>query len=95
MITARQFAELRDVPYTTVIFWLRKGVLEGAEKQEIPFGRQGFIWQVLDNAPLPESPMGPKTKPGDTDGQAAASPVTKKKHAKPGKKVRGKKGRDQ
>jgi len=71
MVTARQFAELRGVPYTTVIFWLKKSLLHGAEKQEIPFGRQGFIWRVPDDAPLPELTPGPVPK-------AAKKKATKK-----------------
>ncbi len=82
MLTARQFAELRDVPYTTVIFWLRKGALQGAEKQEIPFGRQGFIWRVPDNAPLPDLPIGRPLKTG-RDGNTAKRP-TKKRRKKGG-----------
>ncbi len=75
MVTARQFATLHGVPYTTVIFWLKKEAIPGAEKQEIPVGRQGFIWRVPEDAPLPELPRGPKPKSaqGDEDGEAQAS----------------------
>jgi hypothetical protein len=60
MITARQFATVHGVPYTTVIFWLKKEAIPGAEKLEIPVGRQGFIWQVPEDAPLPDLPRGPQ-----------------------------------
>ncbi len=79
MITARQFSELRKIPYTTVIFWLKKGALAGAEKQEIPFGRQGFIWQVPDDAPLPELPAGRKPKAKDESGTAKPAKKPRKK----------------
>src|SRR5262245_47182760 len=67
MVTARQFATLHGVPYTTVIFWLKKEAIPGAEKQEIPVGRQGFIWRVPEDAPLPELPRGPRPKSDDQE----------------------------
>src|SRR5215831_362154 len=98
MVTARQFAGLHGVPYTTVIFWLRKEVIPGAEKQEIPVGRQGFIWRIPEDAPLPELPRGPRPKPktAATD-QADDAPAKPKRRAsnrtaakKALKKMRGK-----
>jgi hypothetical protein len=86
MVTARQFATLHGVPYTTVIFWLKREVIPGAEKQEIPVGRQGFIWRVPEDAPLPELPRGPKPKSDDqvaTNGQAE----TPSDEAKPKRRV--------
>jgi len=80
MITARKFAELRGVPYTTVIFWLKKELLTGAEKHDIPFGRQGFVWRVPDDAPLPELTPGPKPKPSKK--AAKQKPVTTAKRRK-------------
>jgi len=85
MITARQFAELREVPYTTVIFWLRKGVLEGAEKQEIPFGRQGFICKCRTMRRCQSCRWGRSRK--QADNQADASPAIEEKPAKPAKKA--------
>jgi hypothetical protein len=73
MMTARQFATLRGVPYTTVIFWLKKDAIPGAEKLEIAVGRQGFIWRVPEDAPLPDLPRGPRpTKKAAKKGSAKA-----------------------
>src|SRR5262249_58102067 len=44
MLTARQFAAAREVAYTTVINWLNKELLIGAEKQELAYG--GVMWGV-------------------------------------------------
>jgi hypothetical protein len=76
MVSARQFAKLNEVPYTTVIFWLKKEAIPGAEKQEVPFGRQGFIWLVPESAPLPELPRGPKPK--SESNRTAAKKALKK-----------------
>ena len=84
MVTARQFSELRGVPYTTVIFWLKKELLKGAEKQEIPFGRQGFIWRVPDDALLPELTPGPvpkATKKAEPKAKPVKKAVKKKKES--------------
>ena len=59
MITARQYAEMHDMPYTTVATWLQRDLIPGAEKQELPYG--GYVWMVPDNAPKPELKPGPKT----------------------------------
>ena len=58
MLTARQFAAAREVAYTTVISWLNKELLKGAEKQELAYG--GFMWQIPEDAPIPELKPGPK-----------------------------------
>jgi len=62
MIRAKEFARLHDVPYSTVIFWLNKGALPGAEKVDFPVGKQSFFWLVPQDAPLPDLPKGPKPK---------------------------------
>jgi hypothetical protein len=62
MLTARQFANMHGVPHSTVIFWLNKGVIPGAEKMEIAIGKKGFLWRIPDDAPLPKLPKGPKPK---------------------------------
>lgn len=60
MLTARQFAEARNVAYTTVISWLNKTLLPGAEKEELAYG--GFMWLIPENAITPELKPGPKSK---------------------------------
>lgn len=74
MLTARQFAEARNVAYTTVINWLNKTLLPGAEKEELAYG--GFMWLIPENAIAPELKPGPKAK--------------KESGAKPAKKARKK-----
>ena len=81
MLTARQFADRRQVPYTTVIFWLKNEALKGAEKLEIPFGRQGFVWRVPADAELPILKPGPKAKTGKGNKPAKKS---RKKASKKG-----------
>ena len=44
MLTARQFAASKEVAYTTVISWLNKELLKGAEKEELAYG--GFILRL-------------------------------------------------
>jgi hypothetical protein len=61
MLTARQFAAAREVAYTTVINWLNKELLIGAEKEELAYG--GFMWRIPENAEVPELKPGPKPKP--------------------------------
>jgi hypothetical protein len=35
VMTAREFARRMEVPYTTVAGWLQKGIVPGAEAQEV------------------------------------------------------------
>jgi hypothetical protein len=61
IFTARQFAAAREVAYTTVINWLNKELLIGAEKEDLAYG--GFMWRLPENAEVPELKPGPKPKP--------------------------------
>jgi hypothetical protein len=61
MLTARQFAATKEVAYTTVINWLNKELLTGAEKEELAYG--GFMWRIPEDAEVPELKPGPKPKP--------------------------------
>src|SRR5262245_58390180 len=74
MITARQFAEMHDTPYTTVATWLQRELIPGAEKQELPYG--GYVWMVPQNAPKPELRPGPKRKDGQVDQAEAGDQQT-------------------
>jgi hypothetical protein len=58
MLTARQFAAAREVAYTTVINWLNKKLLVGAEREELAYG--GFMWRIPADAPTPDLKPGPK-----------------------------------
>jgi len=70
MLTARQFAAAREVAYTTVISWLNKKLLPGAEKQELAYG--GFMWQIPADATVPD------LKPGPRPGEKKAAKKSKK-----------------
>jgi hypothetical protein len=52
MLTPRQYAALHDVAYTTVMKWLSASLLEGAIKQEMPFGT-GHYYKIPESSPRP------------------------------------------
>lgn len=72
MLTPRQFAEAKNVAYTTVMFWLNQGLIKGARKNETP---TGHYWEIP--ATLVETFERPKA------GRPAKAAVT----AKAGKKA--------
>jgi hypothetical protein len=80
MLTARQFAAAREVAYTTVISWLNKELLIGAEKQELAYG--GFMWQIPEDADGPELKPGPRPTKKPAAKKPAARLVKKKGSAK-------------
>jgi hypothetical protein len=43
MLTPRQFAEAKNVAYTTVMFWLNNGLIEDAVKYET---LRGHYWEI-------------------------------------------------
>jgi hypothetical protein len=59
MITAKEYAEIHNVHYTTVMNWLRRDLVPGAIKEELPFG--GYFYKIPANTPIPELKPGPKT----------------------------------
>jgi len=76
MITPRQYAELHEVAYTTVVGWLRLEMIEGAKKIELPH-MKSHVYMIPDDAKPPELKPGPKKGSKRTsavaDDQAAAS----------------------
>lgn len=42
MLTPKKFAELHGVAYTTVLYWISKGLLAGVESVEMPDGRTAY-----------------------------------------------------
>jgi len=62
MVAPKDFAELHDVAYTTVLFWLKNELIEGVEKERLPFGKNKFVYQIPADAPKPELKPGPKKK---------------------------------
>jgi len=64
LMTAVAFAEAMDVNYTTVMRWLRNGLVPGAERIEPVPGMK--VWQIPESAmrmklPKPGPPRGTKT----------------------------------
>ena len=59
MLTPRQYAAEHGVAYTTVMNWLRNGLITGADKEKLPFGN-GYYWQIPKGAPKPVLKAGPK-----------------------------------
>src|SRR5262249_27284705 len=59
MITAKEYAEMHNVHYTTVMNWLRRDLVPGAIKEELPFG--GDFYKNPAGAPIPQLKPGPKT----------------------------------
>jgi hypothetical protein len=46
-----QYAEMRGVAYTTVMYWLQGGKVEGSVKHETP---HGHYWELPDDTPRPK-----------------------------------------
>ncbi len=64
LMTAVTFADEMDVNYTTVMRWLRQGIVPGAEQIEPVPGMK--VWQIPESAlqmklPKPGPPRGTKT----------------------------------
>lgn len=66
MLTARQYAELHDTPFTTVMTWLQRNPIPGAVRETVEFGIT--FWRIPKNAPKPITRKGPK--PGTKRTQA-------------------------
>ncbi len=50
MVTPRQYSEIHAIPYTTVMYWLQSGKVEGAVKHPTP---SGHYWELPDDTPKP------------------------------------------
>ena len=59
MITAKEYAEMHNSHYTTVMNLMRRDLVPGAIKEELPFG--GYFYKIPAGAPVPELKPGPKT----------------------------------
>lgn len=88
MLTPSQYAEKVGKPYQTIMAWLRKDLIEGAEKTEI--GKM-FVYLIPEDAGYVEPPMGRPPKPvadgQPTESKAEAAPVEKSTKAATGKKA--------
>jgi hypothetical protein len=50
LVTPQEFAEIHQVAYTTVMYWLKTDRISGAKKLETP---RGPYWMIPDDAPRP------------------------------------------
>ncbi len=69
---------MHEIPYTTVMYWLQTGKVEGAVKHQTP---TGHYWELPDDTPRPPSMAGrPKKQAQDsTDELPFEPPATKPK----------------
>lgn len=67
-MTPKEYAEIHGVAYTTVMYWLNNGKVDGAVKHETP---RGPYWELPVDAPRPKKLSGRPKK-------AAAKKPTKK-----------------
>jgi hypothetical protein len=70
MTTPRKYAERHKVHYTTVMSWLRRDLVPGVVKEELPYG--GWYYRIPVDAPLPELKPGRPPKPDGTDKEEQA-----------------------
>jgi len=78
MITPRTYAEKHQVSYRTVIFWLSRNEIAGAEKTPLPFGEGKFVYQIPVDAPKPDLTPGPVPKAkAEPSGQKASKKAKK------------------
>jgi hypothetical protein len=55
LVTPKEYAEINGVAYTTVLYWLNNGKVEGAVKYETP---RGPYWELPLDAPRPKKLSG-------------------------------------
>jgi hypothetical protein len=61
LVTPRQYAQMNGVAYTTVMYWLNTGRVEGAIKHATPFGH---YWELPEDTPRPKKLSGRPPKSG-------------------------------
>lgn len=60
MVSPKEYAEQVQAKYQTVMLWLRRELIPGAQKFVLPTG--GHYYLVPIDAPKPETRRGPKSK---------------------------------
>jgi predicted site-specific integrase-resolvase len=65
MLTARTFAKEKGVSYTTIMAWLRDGLIPDATQEETPMG---MVWQI----PASSLEKVERRKPGPKPAKKAA-----------------------
>jgi hypothetical protein len=66
MLTARTFAKEKGISYTTVMAWLRDGLIPGATQEMTPMG---VVWQI----PVASLDKVERRKPGPKPGLGAGA----------------------
>lgn len=63
MLTPRAYAIKHGTSYTTVLFWVKNGLLPGVEKEALPYGDDTqFVYKIPETAPKPDLKPGPKPR---------------------------------
>lgn len=96
MLTARTFAKEKGVSYTTIMAWLREGLIPGAAQQETPMG---MVWQIPSSSlkKVEKRKPGPKVATSQSaangaETSAEATPFRPKTRAEKRAKKSAKKG---
>ena len=55
LVTPKEYAEIHGVAYTTVMYWLQTGKVDGAVKHETP---RGPYWELPEDTPRPKKLSG-------------------------------------
>jgi predicted site-specific integrase-resolvase len=67
LVTPKEYAEIHGVAYTTVMYWLQTGKVEGAVKHETP---RGPYWELPEDTPRPKKLSGRPKKAATKKGAA-------------------------
>jgi len=67
LLTATEFAREIDYDYTTVIRWLKKGIVPGAECEEVSAGLK--VWRIPESALKMEKPRLGRKRKGSRKGR--------------------------
>jgi hypothetical protein len=85
MLTARTFAKEKGVSYTTIMAWLRGGLIPGATQEETPMG---MVWQIPASSLEKVERRKPGPKPAtDVGDQERAAPKRRASKRSPAKKA--------
>jgi len=85
MLTARTFAKEKGVSYTTIMAWLRDGLIPGAAQEETPMG---MVWQIPASSLEKVERRKPGPKPAiDAGDHEPAAPKRRASKRSPAKKA--------
>jgi hypothetical protein len=69
LVTPKEYAEMNGVAYTTVLYWLNNGRVEGAIKHDTP---RGPYWELPEDTPRPKKLSGRPSKAAKKSKKGAA-----------------------